>query len=449
MRPALNARLFQALDGAPDESSEGFQLLDHLVAWGKTHGVYVIIDLHAAPGGQTGQNIDDSAHDKPELFMDPKYQDQTLALWTAIARRYHDEPAVAGYDLLNEPLPDRTGAARTYKAQLEPLYKRLTAAIREVDPKHMVIVEGADWANDWSVFTQPFDSNMVYQFHYYCWDNPAVVKSARRYIEAGKRFNAPVWVGETGERDSAIYWATTEYFEANNMGWSFWPWKKMDTRNTPFSIKPPADWEAIAAYSRNGAKPTPAVARKAFDELLANIRLENCAFVPAVVHAMLREAPVRLEAENFSVDGPTNAYFLKDTSHLSHFYRTSEPVPIISQELGRRQSEQHIALNATEWTAYHIHSATLRAYPLTLRARATQLPCEVQVIVGDEVRSATLSTNAWTNVNLGSISLAQGANRLKLAVVRGAADLDWLDLGAGGKPQQSAAAAALKVKQTE
>src|ERR1700677_2373189 len=46
VRPALNSRLFLAADGAPDESAEGFQLLDHLVAWGRANGVYVIIDMH-------------------------------------------------------------------------------------------------------------------------------------------------------------------------------------------------------------------------------------------------------------------------------------------------------------------------------------------------------------------------------------------------------------------
>jgi endoglucanase len=217
VRPALNSRLFLKESGEPDLTGEGFQLLDNLVKWCKANGIYVIIDMHGAPGGQTGQNIDDSANDQPELFMDARYEQQFINLWIAIARRYSNEPTVAGYDLLNEPLPARTGAAAKYKSQLEPLYKKATKAIREVDSKHMIIVEGMDWANDWSMFTRPFDKNLVYQFHYYCWDNPAALKSIARYLDYRKRFNAPVWVGETGERDNTIYWATTEYFEANNM----------------------------------------------------------------------------------------------------------------------------------------------------------------------------------------------------------------------------------------
>src|SRR5258708_21332363 len=90
VRPALNARLFLTDDGQPKK--EGFDLLDDLVKRCKAHGVYVIIDMHAAPGGQTGQNIDDSANDSPELFIQGKYQDQLVELWKAIAQRYNDAP---------------------------------------------------------------------------------------------------------------------------------------------------------------------------------------------------------------------------------------------------------------------------------------------------------------------------------------------------------------------
>src|SRR5437667_6060045 len=72
VRPALNARLFQTEEKEPTFVEEGFGLLDNLVAWCKNHSIYVIIDMHAAPGGQTGANIDDSAMHQPALFMTPK-----------------------------------------------------------------------------------------------------------------------------------------------------------------------------------------------------------------------------------------------------------------------------------------------------------------------------------------------------------------------------------------
>ena len=63
---------------------------------------------------------------------------------------------------------------------------------------------------------------------------------------------APIFAGETGEADNLIYWGTTDFFEANNVGWSFWPWKKMQTANTPYSVNQPEGWDAIIAYSRGG-----------------------------------------------------------------------------------------------------------------------------------------------------------------------------------------------------
>src|SRR4029077_12368301 len=167
-----------------------------------------------------------------------------------------------------------------------------------------------DWANNWSVFSSRFDNNLVYQFHYYCWANPTELKSIHKYLTERTRLGAPVWVGETGEKDDAIYWATTEYFEANNIGWSFWPWKKMATRNTPYSIKPPEHWDAVVAYSRGEEKPSREVAQKAFDELLENIRLENCQFFPDVVNSMMRRAPARIEAGNFGHEGLDKSYFV-------------------------------------------------------------------------------------------------------------------------------------------
>ena len=426
VRPALNARLL--VPESASASSEGLQCLDNLVRWCKGQGIYVIIDMHGAPGGQTGQNIDDSANDQPELFMESRYQDQLVDLWKSLAQRYRNEPAVAGYDLLNEPLPQRTGAEPKFKEKLEPLYKRLTAAVREVDPKHMIILEGADWANDWSVFSQPFDKNLVYQFHYYCWDNPAKLKGIGQYLRYRDRLDAPVWVGETGERDNAIYWATTEYFEANNIGWSFWPWKKMDAENNPYSVNRPENWGAVVAYSRGGEKPARDVAKKTFDELLSNIQLAHCTFHPGVVNAMLRRAPARIEAENFGQQGAGVSYAVTNPNFRSKYYRQDEPVRIELQESERRRSSGYIVLAANEWTAYTISSEAPRSYDITLRARAAESSAEGKLAVNEHIFDVKVDDKDWAEMKLGTVSLKPGANQLKWSVTRGTAALDWLEL---------------------
>lgn len=430
VRPALNSRLFLT-EGDPSEfRREGFELLENLVNWCKKYGLYVIIDMHAAPGGQTGQNIDDSAKDEPELFIDKKNQDRLVDLWVRLCSRYKDEPTVAAYDLLNEPLPKRTGAEAKFKDQLEPLYRRIARAIRAVDKRHMLTVEGADWANDWSVFSAPFDDNIVYQFHYYCWDRPTKLNSINKYLDERKRLGAPVWVGETGEKDNAIYWATTDYFEANNVGWSFWPWKKMDTQNTPYSINRPTDWQQISAYSRGGGamKPSRDTAQKVFDELLQNIRLENCVFFPDVVSAILRRVPGRVEAENYGHEGADKSYFVNNNKQNSKFYRTSEPVPVeVIESTGEWRSQQSIRLAAGEWTAYAVDSQQPQSLTPVVRAKPAVFPAVFELSLDTCNESASLTTNGWQEVRFKPVRFAKGSNHLQLAVKSGTVFFDWAD----------------------
>ena len=423
VRPALNARRFLTEGENPTTVPEGFELLDNLITWCKKYDVYVIIDMHGAPGGQTGENIDDSPNNLPELFTNPEYEKRLIDLWVKIADRYKDEPTVAAYDLLNEPLPGRTGAAEKYKHLLEPLYKRITAAIRAVDKKHMITLEGCDWSNDWSVFGEPFDDNVFYQFHYYCWDRVENLNNIDTFLTRREQLNTPVWVGETGEKGKTIYWATTQLFEANNIGWSFWPWKKMDTINTPYSIKRPAGWDAVADFSRGGDKPSREVAQKALNELLENIKLENCVYFPDVVNAIFRRAPGIVEAENYGHDGDGKSYKVTDPSLKSEYYRKSEPVPVvIADERGAKKS---IRLQADEWTAYTINSLKTQNYTGTIRLKAETAPASLTVSVGQQKKIIPLADTDWKEMGLGNLKLSEGENRLKVEVGGGTILVDW------------------------
>ena len=431
VRVPLNARLFLSEGPTPEFREEGFELLANVVGWCRAAGLYAIIDMHAAPGGQTGQNIDDSPNDEPELFSKKTNQDRLVKLWVRLAEQYKGEPAVAAYDLLNEPLPARTGAAAKYKQELEPLYKRIATAIREVDKRHMLTLEGADWANDWSVFTRRFDDNLLYQFHYYCWDRPDHLNSIEKYLHHRDRLGAPIWVGETGEKDNTIYWGTTDYFEANNIGWAFWPWKKMETLNTPYSIKTPADWNSVMAYSRNAErKPSRAETQAIFDELLRNVRLTNCVFYPDVVNAMLRRAPVRIEAENYGHQGLNCSYFVKGRAKNSTHYRTAEPVPVELLEGGNGQwrSAQGITLESGEWTVYTVNTDRTLSYNLAVRAKAEELPATFEILVDNKAQQNTFGETNWTVVKFKPVELNTGGHELQLHVSAGKVCFDWMDL---------------------
>jgi endoglucanase len=289
-------------------------------------------------------------------------------------------------------------------------------------------LEGADWANDWSVFSQPFDDNLFYQFHYYCWDRPDNLKGIDQFLAKRDELNAPVWVGETGEKDDTIYWGTTQYFETNNIGWSFWPWKKMDTTNTPYSIKPPSGWGQIVAYSRGRTKPAPEVAQKAFDELIENIKLANCVYFPDVVNAVFRRIPGKIEAENYGHRGAGKSYSVKDTRSKARFYRTSEPVPVEPLDAGsaRPRGGQCIKLSAGEWTAYEFSTPQAREFRARLRARADSLPAEFEVSCSGRSQTVALPQTGWNEIDLGSIDLAAGNHTATLEVVGGTVFFDWL-----------------------
>ena len=179
----------------PKLEGEGYRLLDNVVAWCKKEGLYVILDMHAAPGGQTGDNIDDS-WGYPFLFESAESQDLTVNIWRKIAARYRNEPTVIGYDLLNEPIAHYFDTA-TLNPKLEPLYRKIVAGIREVDRNHLIFLGGAQWNNNFKVFGPPFDDKLVYTFHKYWMDvNQGAIQE---YLDFRDKHNVPVWMGESGE----------------------------------------------------------------------------------------------------------------------------------------------------------------------------------------------------------------------------------------------------------
>jgi hypothetical protein len=277
IRVPMHYSLFESDD------AEGFKLLDRLIGWSRAEGLSVILDLHAAPGGQTGANIDDSAG-YPWLYQSPQEQEHLLATWRRLAAHYRDEPAVLGYDLLNEPIPPFPRLA-SLNPSLEPLYKRLSEEIRKVDAHHILFLGGAQWDGNFSVFGKPFDSNVVYTFHKY-W-TAADESVLRPYLEFRERYDVPIWMGESGENTDEWIAQFAKALEKNSIGWAFWPYKKMGKPSSVVSILPPVDWDKIVEFGklprgtshvedRLKARPEQETITRAFAELVENIRVEKC-----------------------------------------------------------------------------------------------------------------------------------------------------------------------------
>jgi endoglucanase len=281
VRVPFSYRLFVSEAEPQKLEGPGYELLDHVVDWCRKEDVYVILDMHAAPGGQTGDNIDDS-WGYPFLFESPESQALTANLWRKIAARYHDDPTVIGYDLLNEPIAHYFDTANL-NPKLEPLYRKVVAGIREVDKNHVVFLGGAQWDGNFKVFGPPFDNKLAYTFHKYWMD---VNKGAiQEYLDFRDKYNVPVWMGESGENTDEWIASFRALLEQNDISWCFWPYKKLDATSCIASINRPAEWEAIVTYA-NGPRttfeevrknrPPRDKAQKALSDYLERIKFANC-----------------------------------------------------------------------------------------------------------------------------------------------------------------------------
>ena len=263
---------------------DGFQRLDSVVEWCRESGLYVILDMHDAPGGQTGDNIDDS-YGYPWLFVSEKSQQRFIDIWKTIAEHYADEPVILGYDLLNEPIA--THFREEYdllNPQLEPLYKKAVAAIREVDPNHIILLAGAQWNSNFRLFTDSkFDDKIMYTCHRYWCDT--LQANIQDFVDFRDSVNLPIYMGETGENSDPWIAAWTRLMVKNNIGYHYWPYKRMGNPSSVLNIAAPVHWDSIVAFTQHprlhfgeirNVRPDQELVRKAMLELIENCKFENC-----------------------------------------------------------------------------------------------------------------------------------------------------------------------------
>jgi hypothetical protein len=238
--------------------------------------------MHCAPGGQTGDNIDDG-DGYPFLFESEKDQQLTASIWKRIASRYTNEPIILGYDLLNEPIATYFNAD-DFNYKLEGVYKRITAAIRQVDKNHLIFLGGAQWDSNFDPFGKPFDSKLVYTFHKY-WTSPTT-EVVQPYIAFRDKHNVPIYCGETGENTDEWIDSFRTTLENEKIGWHFWPYKKMDDARGFVKFERPANYDSIIQYAEASKKnfadirkyrpKNIAIVKQALNDYLRYCLFENC-----------------------------------------------------------------------------------------------------------------------------------------------------------------------------
>jgi endoglucanase len=273
---------------------EGFQLLDRLIQWCNRHEIYIILDLHAAPGGQTGANIDNSKNNQPELFINDIYQKQTIYVWKYIAERYKNEQIIAAYDLLNEPLPNWFSK---YYHQVMPLYKDIIEAIRTVDQNHLITIEGVHWATDFSIFKEPLGQGVFLQFHKY-WSN-FNLQSLFTYIEYAVKHDVALFMGEGGEHYLLWYSGAFKMYRQLGISWNFWSYKKMTNTNSICSFHEPILWQNSLTEDNLFTGDEEMLM---FNELLSNIQFDSCKINQDVVNHLFQKDTFQTLGIAFDID---------------------------------------------------------------------------------------------------------------------------------------------------
>jgi endoglucanase len=293
IRVPFNYRLFTDEDylGGRGEK-RGFEVLDRLIGWCKKENLYIILDMHCAPGGQTGDNIDDG-YGYPFLFDNLVSRNLTIQIWRKIADHCKDEPIVMGYDLLNEPIAHYFDKSH-FNPMLEPLFKEIVKAIREVDQHHLVFLGGAQWDSNFKIFGPPFDKKAVYTFHKY-W-TATTLEVIQEYIDFREKYQVPIYAGETGENNDEWISNFRLLLEQNNIGWHFWPYKKMNNKSGILRFDSPEYYEAVMSFA-DSTKPNFEAIRKmrpadmdkvrqAIDAVLNDCQFQNCKPNPSYIKAL-------------------------------------------------------------------------------------------------------------------------------------------------------------------
>jgi hypothetical protein len=436
-------------------NEDGFRRVDRLLDWAAANRMWVILDLHAAPGGQGSDlAISDRDPTQPSLWDSAENQRRTVALWREIARRYADNPWVGGYDILNEPNWDfgkpggGHGCNDKSNRPITALYKRITAAIREHDRNHLIVIEGNCWGNNYAGITPNWDDKLVISFHKYWNRNDAA--SIAEIVKFRAATGRPIWLGESGENSNGWFRDAIRLAEANRIGWAWWPLKKLGFNN-PLEVVPNPGWQHIVDWlTGKGPRPDPAEARAAMMQLAAHdVDFANNTVHRDVVDAMMRQphsdralpfrehrlGPGALEIAAVDYDlGPPGVAYADGVDADYHaaaggersewndgrtyrndgvdIARGSDGAPVVT------------AFERGEWMQYTIDAAAAgpRAPTLVVAADAAA-SLSLSVNDGAPVVVPVQAGGGWQAVPVPLLSMLQGTNRLKVAVTSGSVRL--------------------------
>ena len=432
-------------------SEEGFAIIDSLLNWCETDHIYLILDLHCAPGGQNSANISDYISGEPSLWESSQNQTRTIDLWKTLAARYHNKEWIGGYDLLNETV----WSFSSNNKELHDLYVSITAAIREVDTTHIIFIEGNNWANDFTGLGTPWDSKMVYSFHKYWNSNDA--GSINSYISLRSTANRPLWLGESGENSNQWFADAIALMESNNIGWSWWTYKKIGTINGMLNVVKQSDYNTLLNYWRGGGtKPSVDFAFNALMAQAEKFKLSQCQSRPDVLDAMFRMpftdktkpfaeniVPGKILAINYDMGKNGKSYSDVDYQNITNNGSWNSGGEYRNDGVDIEKCSDLFSggynvgwINANEYLRFTFTASEEGDYSLSARVAAQNAGGRILVRIDDSVIvglgsvPATGGYKSFQTITIGSCHLTQGTHNLQLYFTSGDFNITYVDFAA-------------------
>ena len=441
---------------------QGFEMTDKLLAWCAANEMYLILDLHAAPGGQGHDaNISDYDPTKPSLWESAANRKKMIALWGKIAERYKDSPWIGGYDIINEPNwnfegGNANGCDERDNGPLRKLMVDITQVIRAVDPNHIIFIAGNCWGNNYNGIFPLWDDNTVISFHKY-W-NHNTQESIQQFLDYRETHNAPIWLGESGENSNVWFRESLRLMERNNIGWAYWPMKKVENTAGVTSVTKNPEYGTLLQYwEHGGERPDVEFARSALMQLAENYNMANVTVMPDVIDAMFRQVhsegtrpytrlvvPGMIPATHYDMGTQDEAY--KDADFINLRVSTGERTPwntgrkmrndgvdIQLSSDNRGNGYEVFDIQDSEWLLFTVEVGESGTYDLGIRysggenGSAVHLEAQGKTLGGTLSLAPTGSASRYATATLSGVALKAGRQQVKLVFDRGGFNLNYLD----------------------
>ncbi|MDX6183466.1 cellulase family glycosylhydrolase [Flavobacterium sp. Fl-77] len=441
---------------------EGFTMTDNLLKWCAENKMYLILDLHAAPGGQGNDAaISDYDTTKPSLWESEANQKKMIALWKKLASRYKNNPWIGGYDIINEPNwnftgTNKNGCDENANGPLRELMIAVTKAIREVDTNHLIFIEGNCWGNNYNGIFPLWDENMALSFHKY-W-NYNTTGSIQKMLDYRKQYNVPIWLGESGENSNVWFKEAISLVENNNIGWAFWPMKKIENIAGVTSVTKIPEYDVLLKYwKEGGTKPSVDFAKKALLKMADNYKMENLTVKPDVIDAMFRQVqsndtkaykkhfiPGKIAATEYDLGTNEMAYSDKDfvnyrveTGNFEEWNKgntmRNDGVDILPCKDSGSNGYQVSFIEDGEWLQFTTEVSKTQTYKVAIRYSSAKSKGQIYLETEKGKRSKSITLRAtgsdtnWKTITLSGLQLNAGINKIKIVFEKGGFNLNCLD----------------------